>query len=284
MKRFNHLLLLFFCFFLLQSCLKGVLEEAVKSPNFPEKIVLISYLTPDLPEQQIYVSLTSKIGDSVTTKKIALGAEVYIRDLSKSDSLAVIRKKTPVVYFFDQKDFPLENGKKYRVTVRYKNKLYFGETTIPPKKAVFSKIEYFVLEKDEYIKKYKVNLSWIDLDSLNTFSYLYNLKRVDYNYDRYFSDSYENQNFKFFAKTTLYFDLTKPISDYTIECMLLTIDKHFNLFLKKSNSYDELSRGFSFLDQIFSGTYPEYSNVRNGVGVVGSYRIHTTNQIINGKM
>lgn len=273
----------------LSSCSdNGLVIENFIEPKIPNKIITISYLCPDLDQQQIYVSLASKIGDSVKIGNIANGAKVYIRDLSKPDSFLVNRQTNPCVFVFSQNEFPLKLGATYRITIKYNQDVIYGETTIPSKRANFNevsltnygKIKYFNLNS---VYEAHLFLSWNNIDSTNKFTYLYSYLYsggVRNDVIPFYSDSYTENNFKCFTDEIIPIFNPGPI---TINLTLLTCDHNIKKFNVAIDNYKYSSSGFSLLDQ-FTGVYPEYSNVKNGAGVITSYLIHKETYTTNVKL
>lgn len=165
---------LFFLFLTIESCTFNALTEENFIPkNYEDKILLISYLCPDLNNQQIYIGLTSKIGDSLKINKIPKSnIQVFIKEINSNDSFQVIRQISPSIYIFNQNEFKIESGKSYRISVKYQGKLTFGETNCPKTKTEFTEISTVI--NNIYINRIILNytLKWKNTDVEEKYGYL----------------------------------------------------------------------------------------------------------------
>lgn len=264
MKKIIYLICLVFIFV---SCVRTS-EEPI---NWNEKSlpVVFSFITPD---STIKVLLT-EISQNRNAVDTFPNAEVYIID--ENNNQVLLTRLDSVTFADQERKMNIYAGKTYQLKINLKNgsSIITAHTTLPNVSANFE--EYTVTptnQSSEFQKSAYFKCEW-KIPAQN------------------------NQTDGYFLLTSWYFGILqvvkKDAQTYTVNdnqlyypadgnsyyISLLTTDKWMNRYLTNENA-QSYSSGTKvdlfvlFLPEYLS-TFPNFSNIENGIGVFGSYLIHT---------
>lgn len=248
------------------SCVR--INEEKMDWDQPSLPVVCSFITPD---SMISVLLTD-IHNRTKEKNTYSNAEVYILDENKKQVL--LTRLDSIIFADVNREMTISAGKTYQLKIDLKkdNTLITAYTTVPNVVANFEKYSIISTnEINEYQKSAYFSCQWkIPAENLITDDYFlisswgWDLDIVKKNADTF---------------TSITNRLLYPITDDNYSISLVTADKWLSRYLinenMQSNSLEMNIDLSSVIFPKFSGTLPDFSNIENGIGVFGSYLIHT---------
>lgn len=286
------------------GCVREEVLDDIESKYFKEQLVIQSIISPG-DSVFVYVGKTIPLGDSIEEAKV-FDASITLSDGEEhSVSLPLLNSNTPV-YGISQKNFPIEAGKTYILAVKHADlPAISASCTVPSVATSIDTLEYLgTTTTEENDVPYLVRAKWKNTDQ----PYLERIYALDH-YQKYLSednsfleegtyytnpdafhgiqsvDSYYIYNEQF-SKSTFYIDtfIEGGIVKYAgpsmeaymvheVEYYLITPDENlaqyqssFDFFRQNRSALED----DSFID-LYRGVIPEYSNVKNGLGVFGAY-------------
>lgn len=267
-------------------------DAEVEIPFEPVKLVVSSFLDPN--EDTNYVSLSKT--DPVFDNNAAWGQDLIIRNaiikISDGTNEATLRFDTDKdVYFFNKADLDIDFNKVYTITASAINQtINVSFRTIDSSSIV---IKEFLLDSVTYedgfgdiYKTYKAKIKFDDPASEVNYYRIY-LRPVYGNIfgepiDEYYFDVYDNLVLSDEGKNGSEMNITAEYEEYTYLGMGSNI-KGFKLFVYKIDEdhykYIKSLKNYTG-DDPFSEPSLIYTNVPNGLGLVGSQMVKVVNKAL----
>lgn len=261
---------------MLSSCVRQEIID-IRGLEVPPKLVVLAYLTPG-DSIRVFVNKSIPFGNPADPAQTdVLDATVILKnDEGRTEQLTLSVPSVPV-YACAQTDFPVIQGQRYHLTVSAPDMTTVtAETTVPEKAAVWK----------------SASMSQTN-DGGNQFSGSWDAlpDEGDIDYGVFVYRSAEPTDLLFGNESII-----PKLGGYTvervvyagtgsqIEATLVTRSKMLGQFSKMTELTLEMEMyysdaGFYEIISGFKGVIPQFSNIEGGLGIFGSYLLHT--EIIN---
>ncbi|MFN4082963.1 MAG: DUF4249 domain-containing protein [Bacteroidia bacterium] len=246
----------------------------VPIPKTEPQLVIFSFLSPEVSIIEVGVSITNPIFNPQSNQSLIVSnADVSIVD-ENGNSKNIPFDNTTNTYRLDQSLFKIEPGFTYEIIAVYKNYTAKGKTNIPLSKAVIQKNEYIPSgSRTDNQPTARIKTTWSDIPIEANYYRVVNTGKEsffpdltdlcndkllnDKNNDGQQMHSYCDNYYSDYSDNEPYFE--------KIQTYLLTTDVHY---------YQYHIRRLNYIgDDPFSEPFQMYTNVKGGLGCVGSYRM-----------
>jgi len=259
---------------LLASCEKDV--NNVKLPEFVQKLVVNSFISPRDTLSYVYVSSNKRLYGNLNASESIGNVTAVMSDGTHETELTRIDEG----FIFRPRDMMVEEGKTYSLKVSSSKGLEAeASVTIPWRRPV--KIEIDTVLK--YIEYDNSGMGWYERtaevyvsdyageNNYYAFAYKQIIYNSDYPYYPYHLDYYQSFVFndkgmdgeRLFVGSFSYMDTSRDDSSDLVVYILQT-DREYNTYHK---SLDKYSSG----QDPFTEISPAYSNINGGLGIFASY-------------
>jgi hypothetical protein len=252
----------------------------ITPPVVEAQLVVFSFLSPEDSLVKVEVSMSQPVygykrGSNSSNRYVEDAVVTIKNDGGFSATLTYV--DTSHVYVVATSAYPIEPGRTYTVAVSGRGKYVSGSCTVPKDTVQFSDITY---EKrtdidgthNTYLYKWK--------DEPGTTNYYRTTLESQYTYIDFFGDtttypnelcsnmySDENRNGQQFSGTCdgYTFYGSSDTASIPVDFYLLNTDIHYYEYHKRRLNY--------YGDDPFSEPFQQYSNVKDGLGVISAYRL-----------
>lgn len=263
----NLILKMFIFLYFFSSC---VFEEDVDlTTNYQRKPVIFSVISPQNDIIRVYVSRTFAFGEEVTDSSLRIQNSTIILS-SDEKSVNVPFDSTYNTYAIKNIDFPIKRGEKYYLEVTLPTgEKATAETVVPSSDVVIDSITlkrigpYFFSE---------TNNSYVFDFFFRIYARIINSDKNAINYACIYSSNISTvKNESFFLNV---FDMiigpNMNFENDTLIKNIFVLDKSLKEYFDYSNTTESyLSPENEY--EVFKGVYPEYTNIKGGYGIFGSY-------------
>lgn len=265
MKNFIILITLLFLF----GCTKIVTE--VNLPKVEPQLVLYSFLSPEDSEIQAFVGMSNPVFNNQNLEPIIVqNAIVTINDENNNADTLVFNIEK-FLYTLNQTKYTIKEGKTYKLTVYYDNKVVFAETKIPDNLINIKSIEVVKTgnSSSSDLPYAKLYVNWNDkTGEVNYYRVFNKFSNTNSQYgisDNFYTDINAGDGATFTSNSDIYGNWSGS-ANIEVDTYLLNTDIHY---------YQYHSRRVGYIgDGPFSEPFQQYSNVNGGLGCVGSFRKH----------
>ena len=297
-----HLLLFLLLF---SSCVREEILNDIQSDHFQSQLVIHSLISPG---DSIFVSVGKSLplGSTLISSKVANATVTLYNEEGNSIELSLIKDGYYTsVYGVSQKNFSIQLGSTYSLSVNHPDLPDVeANCTVPTLATSLDDVQYLGKSKipDDDELWYDILISWYDSSPYLHRTYtiakyqekhfegknlleegiyyinhdpFHGIKKTDslFTYDNHLpSQGYYYPN----SSGSPIVNLNERIPTYTtyeLTIYLITPDEHMARYQASQDIFaqneDALSSD-SFID-LYRGIIPEYSNVKNGLGVFGAY-------------
>jgi len=267
MKKIKFVCTITFSIILFTSCAKIVEEDIIWQPKaLPVVFAIIS------PQHIVHVSLNKTVTLTEPIDSIIYpSAKVFVCGNDKNWIELSRESNGKATYTDEHHQMEIKEGEKYFLQIELPDDLLTAETTVPLQEASIIEAEYN-----------------IDNSSIGTGYYtgILNSKiKLAENYQCIMTANsfiIGNSNNTFLQNNIIAENLYLPDSISRFDIELITLDSYLSKYIvsQKINSRMYFQDGdYSIFIGAFNGVLPSYSNIKNGVGLFGSYV--TTTKTVN---
>lgn len=254
-------------FFTVSCVRQDIIDIDVK--NKQAKLVILAYLTPS-DSVRVYIGKSIPFGKSDEDSDVFDATVILTNTKDEAVQLTLSEPSIPI-YVCSQKDFPILEGHTYKIKVSVPNlKTATAVTTVPIQKAIWTSAR--ISQTNDGISAFSG--AWDALPN-----------ETDIDYGVFVYRSAEPIDFLFgnasiIPKTGGYTVEREIYVGRGLKAVLLTRTKILGQFSKMGELTREMEMYYSnagFYDIIsgFKGIIPQFSNIENGLGVFGSYLLHS---------
>lgn len=227
--------------------------------------IVFSVITPNHPVQ-VYVNKTHSSINSENSE-IITNAEVYIR--RENTNWELLSAKTVNIYIDKDTVIKVETGKTYQLKVVIKTDTMFAQTTVPNEIGRITHVECIFPDNSHYDQDFKpTNLlgnlkANYSLPKNNDTGCLLSAFSQLLNQDQFLTGTYLLDEY-----------FLCPFDSTSFTLSLITVDENLRRFqiAKNINGLQNLSDNFlSIILGSYGGVLPVYSNIKNGIGLFGSF-------------
>ncbi len=265
------------------------LAKNVEAPKIESQLVMFSFLSPEEDFVKIEVGMSKPVYGSQKGNNTAINNAIVTIINDGGYSFVVPFVDSLNAYYIPSSSYPIESGRTYTVTVSARGKSVSASCVVPSDIVSFKDITYQKLSASTSgigsSPYYRYSYKWLDKEGSKNYYRVfvesqYSYKGID---DDSVASNYE-------VCTTLWDDENRdgntlngicedysfygePLNNKPISFYLLNTDVHYYEYHKR--------RLYYYGEDPFSEPVQQYSNVKNGLGVVCAYRKSKSILIMN---
>lgn len=266
----------FLIFFVMTSCVRQEVID-IGGEETSSKLVVLAYLTPG-DSIRVYVSKSIPFGNPVDPDETGvMNATVILRNGGGTTQQLAPSSPSVPIYTCSQEDFPVVPTQTYHLTVSAPDMTTVtAQTTVPEKAAIWKSTS--ISQTNDGGNQFSG--SWEALSDEEDIDYGVFVYRTAEPTDLLFgNESIVPKSGGYTVERVVYTGTGSQI-----EAALVTRTKMLGQFSKMTELTREMEMyytdaGFYEIISGFKGVIPQFSNIEGGLGIFGSYLLHT--EIIN---